>query len=262
MTLRRLVLLSCILGILSPLGAQQSSTPSTAPLKDPQAIAALQQTVAAIGTSFPLDSVASGSIQTTAGSQESQGTIQILTKGFAETSVQISLPDGTRTTIYANGQANDVIGSTVTVQPLELVVTSQAPEFPFAFLAALLNDPDTSFQYVGLETSNGLSLQHIKTWDSYASQPALQSLSSFSTRDIWIDAVTGLPQRISYARKPAQGAVPSVAVDVFYSNYQRFSGGLYPLTIQESVNGTPWATISIQTVSFNTGLTDSSFPVQ
>jgi hypothetical protein len=28
------------------------------------------------------------------------------------------------------------------------------------------------------------------------------------------------------------------------------------------MNGTPWATITIQNVSFNNGLTDADFPVQ
>jgi hypothetical protein len=153
-------------------------------------------------------------------------------------------------------------GATVAVLPLELVVTSQAADFPMALFAALLNDPDTSFQYVALESSNGLSLHHIQTWDSFASQPTLQDLATFSMRDIWIDASSGLPQRVSYVRRPAQGAVAGVTTDVFYSNYQNWSGVLYPSTIQKSLNGTPWATITIASVSLNIGLTDANFPVQ
>ena len=63
-------------------------------------------------------------------------------------------------------------------------------------------------------------------------------------------------------RRPAHGAVAGVAVDVFYSNYQNSSGILYPSNIRKSLNGTPWATITIQSIAFNTGLTDSDFPVQ
>jgi hypothetical protein len=239
-----------------------SAAQQTSPQVDPQAVAVLQQSVKAMGGTVPSDSVAAGSVTTVDGSQTSQGTIRILTKGTAQTLVQMTMPDATRTTIYSNGQANDLTDSTVNVLPMELVVTSQAPEFPLPFIGALLNDPDTSFQYVGLETANGQSLYHVKAWDSFASNPNLQSLSTFSTRDIWIDSASGLPQRISYIRKPAHGAVAGAAVDVFYSNYQNFSATLYPSTVQKWINGVPRETTSIASVSLNTGLTDASFPIQ
>lgn len=260
MNLKLLVITSYFLFGTYSVAPQQ--TPVT-PTRDPQALTILAQSVSAMGATTPLDSMATGSIAVVSGSLTQSGTIRVLTKGTAETSVQMTMPDETRTIIFANGQADDVAGDTVSTLPLELVVTSQAADYPVPFITALLNNPDMSYQYVGLENSDGQSLQHIKVWDTFASQPALQSLASFSLRDIWIDAVSGLPQRISYVQKPAQGATPSVAMDVFYSNYQAFSGGgLYPLTIQKSVNGTPWAWISIQNVSFNEGLTDSSFPIQ
>jgi hypothetical protein len=171
------------------------------------------------------------------------------------------MPSGVQTVTYANRQASFTSGATTSVLPMELTLTSQAPDFPQPLLSAILNDPDTSSQYIGLEASNGQSLQHVRTWDSFASQPGLQTLSSFTTRDIWIDATTALVQRISYSSRPAQGPV-GVSVDVFFSNYQSASGVSYPYTIQKSLNGTPWATITIQSVSFNTGLTDASFSIQ
>lgn len=140
-------------------------------------------------------------------------------------------------------------------------MTSQAPQFPLVLFSAILNDPDTSMQYLGLKNVNGESLYHVKTWDSFASNPDLQPLSSFSTRDIWIDATSNLPQRISYIRRAAQGAVPGIAVDITFDNYQNESGVLYPREIQESVNGTAWATITIQSISLDRGLTDSDFPI-
>jgi hypothetical protein len=259
MLLKRLVLVASVLFFAFPSHAWQTAT---APTRDPQSIAILQRSIINMGSTLPADSVASGSVEIVAGSQATQGTVRILTRGTAQSLVQITTPDASQTCIYSNGRANELTGATVTVLPLELVVTSQAADFPIPFLAALLNDPDTSFQYVALEASNGLSLHHIQAWDSFASQPTLQALADFSLRDIWIDASSGLPQRISYVRRPAHGAVAGVAIDLFYSNYQNSSGRLYPSTIQKSLNGTPWATITIQNVAFNTGLTDSDFPVQ
>ncbi|MGH9699848.1 MAG: hypothetical protein ACRD52_10360 [Candidatus Acidiferrales bacterium] len=231
-------------------------------MQDQQALSVLLASLKAMGGVIPSDSVAAGSIETVAGGQPSQGTIRILTKGLTETLVQITMPDGTRSTVYGNGQASETVSDSVKALPLELAVTSQAPEFPLPFVAALLNDPDMSFRYVGIENSNGTSLQHIQAWKSFKSQPNLQFLCAFSMRDIWIDAASSLPQRISYIRRLARGAVAGVAVDYFYSNYQNSSGVLYPFSIERSLNGTPWATIKINSVALDTGLTDSNFGVQ
>jgi hypothetical protein len=243
-------------------GSAQNQIPIVTALKDPEAIAVLQQSFAAMGNSVPSDSIAMGNITIVAGTKSSQGTIRVLTRGTGQSSVQVTVPEGTRTLIYSTGQANELVGSTVNVLSLELAVTSQAPGFPSPIIATLLTDPDTSFQYVGLETSNGMSLHHISAWDSFASQKDMQLLANFSMRDIWIDAASGLVQRLSYTRRAAHGAAPGIAVNVFYSDYRSVSGVLYPYSIQESWNGTPWATITIQNVSLNNGLTDADFPIQ
>jgi hypothetical protein len=89
----------------------------------------------------------------------------------------------------------------------------------------------------------------------------LQALASFSTRDIWIDSISGLPERIYYVRRPAHGAVAGVTMDISYSAYQKGGSVAYPEKIAESMNGTPWATITFENVSFDTGLSDSDFPL-
>ena len=243
-------------------GAQQAApTPAPSAERDPQALAILQQSLEAMGGIQPSDSVATGTVTPVAGGQTNQGTIRILTKGTAESLVQFTMPNSVETTIYANGEASQTVNSTQIPFPLEPTVTSQAAEFPLPLILALINNPDTSFQYVGIETLSGESLYHIKTWDSFASLPAFQNLSSFSARDVWIDSNTSLPQRISYTRYPAQGDGGTMT-DVFFTNYLKSSGILYPSAISESLNGTPWATITVQSVAFDTGLSDSNFPVQ
>lgn len=251
-----------LFALLIPESLSKNQSANQTPTVDPKATTLLQQSVATMATTAPSDSTATGSVQVVAGSTTSQGTVSILTKGTSETSVQMTMPTGVDTLIYANGQANEVVGTRVNGLSLELAVTSQAPDFPLPLLTAILNDTDMSSQYIGLDSSSGTALQHIKVWDSYASRADMQSLSDLTTRDIWLDPTSGLPQRISYNRCPAQGSAICVAVDVFFSSYQNFQGVLYPTTIQKSFNGTPWATITIQNVSFNTGLTDSDFPIQ
>ena len=51
-------------------------------------------------------------------------------------------------------------------------------------------------------------------------------------------------------------------MEIFYSAYRNIGSVLYPFHIEKSFNGTPWAKISIQSVTTNNGLTDADFPVR
>ncbi len=248
-------------GLMLQVATAQTPTATTTPSRDAQAIAVLQQSVIAMGTTVPSDSTANGTVTTVAGSLTESGTITILTRGTDQTFEQIQTPHGS-TEVYSQGQASTVVGSTPTALPMERVVTSQCPSFPLALIAGALNNPDTAYSYVGLETLETGTFHHIQIWNSFASTPKLQAIAKFSLKDIWIDAKTGLPERISYTRRDERGATPGIAVDNYLSDYRNVSGVLYPFSIHKSLNGTPWATIAIQNVTMNTGLTDSDFPVQ
>ena len=236
-------------------GFAQTQTSNQTPERDPQALAVMQQSLASMGTP-PADSTAAGTITTTAGTRTESGAITILTRGTNQTSEQVSTPHG-GILVYSGGQASN--GTPLSGQQ---AMTSQSPCFPSPLIAASMNNPDSSFQYIGLEAVNGSSAHHIRFWNSFASNTNAQYLSEFTTRDIWIDSTTYLPLRMSYVQRAGGGSAPRIAIDVFYSNYQSFGGVSYPLSIQRSFNGTPSATITIQQVNFNTGLSDSNFPVQ
>jgi hypothetical protein len=235
----------------------QNQTP---PRRDPQALAALQQAIAAMGGSVPSDSTATGTITTTAGSLTESGSVGVLTRGTDQTSEQILTEHGA-TAVYSQGSASQIQGTNLTPLPLELAATAQCPDFPLPLLVGVLGSSDSAYAYVGLETLNGVSVHHVQFWNTFTSVPRLSALASLSRRDLWIDAASGLPQRISYSDHPGQDAVAAISVDVTFSNYTNFGGVLYPLTNQKSLNGTPWATMTITSVVFNTGLTDANFPV-
>jgi len=214
-----------------------------------------------MGGTVPSDSVATGSVVIVAGSLTTSGTVRILTRGTDQTLEQLSLPQSTVATIYSRGAANATTNGTTQSLPLERTASCQSVAFPLPFLAATLANPDEAIQYVALETSGQAQLQHIRIWNTYNSNSAFQFLSDFTTTDIWLDATTGLPKTISFIRRDGGGASPKTLLAVSYSDFRSTNAILYPNSIQVSINGTPWATTTIQSVSFNTGLTDASFPV-
>ena len=255
---RTFVLAFIFLSFAFPLFAQQTATTVQ---RDPQALAALQRSVAAMGRSVPLDSTANGTATTEAGSLTENGTVTILTRGMSQTSEQIQAPHGS-TIVYSNLQASQVTDSVMTPLSSELASSSRSLAFPLPLLAAILNNPDSSYVYVGLESLNGLQVHHLQYWNSFSSKPKFQFLTPFTLTDIWIDAGSNVPQRISQMRKAGRGSEPRFQIDVYFSNYQIVNGVLYPFLIQKSLNGSPWITFTITNVTFNTGLTDANFPVQ
>lgn len=248
------VLLS--LSLSSSVGAQQP------PPRDSQALLILQQSLAAMGGVAPSDSVATGNVEIVAGSKRENGTIRILARGLDQTAETIQTSDGSRAVIYSRGRANEIEGTAVKSLQLELVVTSPCPDFPLPLLAAVLNNADAAAQYLGLETLNGVAVHHIRLWNTFSSRPGLQKLADFSVKDLWVDAASGLPRKVSFDRRAARGSAGHIPVEILYSYYRNVGGVFYPFLVNKSLNGTPWATITIVNVAFNTGLTEADFPVR
>ena len=260
MRISRLVLLLLLQPFLAiPVIAQQSTSTATASSSNAQAL--LQNAVAAMGGAVPSDSTATGSVTIVAGSKTSQGTISILTRATNQTSVQVQTQDANWSVIYSQGQASRIDGATTTLLSLEAASTSQCAYFPLPYLAGVLQNPDTAYQYVGSETLGGSSVQHVRVWNTFQSNPSWKLLANFTLTDIWFDSLTGLPRRISFVHREGSGSVPGILISIDYIGFQRIGGILYPGEMLQSVNGTPWLTASIQSVVFNTGLTDANFPV-
>lgn len=249
--------------IVPPAFPQQAAAQTAGSVqRDPQAVVVLQRSIAAMASAPPSDSTATGTTTIIAGSETSQGTVQIRTRTSSETSIQFQMPSQTWSVIFSAGQANRVDSGAVTVLPLELASSSQSLYFPLPYLSGLLSNPDFSLQYVGQESLGSATASHIRVQNTFNSQAQSQHLSEFTVADIWLDSTTSLPLKITTTRRYGGGSSPRIAVSVAYSNYQRVSGVQYPFVIQESVNGTLWATTTIQSVTFNSGLTDANFPIQ
>lgn len=247
------VFLSVVLAI--PVFGQQAAAPSPSPR------ALLQRSIAAMGTNLPSDSTATGSVTLVAGSRTDQGTVRILTRGTNQTSIQFQTTSASWSVIYSSGQANRVDSTGTTELPLELVASSQSPYFPLPFLSGFLSNPDVSLQFLGQETLDSSPANHIRAQNTFQSATQMQFLADFTATDIWLDATSGLPLRVSFVRRYGGGDSPRIPITISFSNYQVVSGVKYPFTIQESINGTLWATTTIQTAVFNTALTDANFPV-
>ena len=251
-----------LLSATTVLAQQSPSLAPPTPTRDGRAVAVLQAAIKAMGGGVPSDSTATGTVTATVGPESQDGTIQILTRGTAESLEAISLPNLSQTTTYFHLMAGQTNGST-TQQQLsgQLAMTSQTALYPLPLFVGAMNNPDATLQYVGQETVDGAPVNHIRIWNTFASRIYMQPLATFSVRDVWMNASTGLPAKISFTQQAAAGRAFKTLVELDFSNYQQMNGFAYPYVIKKSLNGTPWLTISIQSVSFNTGLQYSQFQV-
>jgi hypothetical protein len=249
----------CISLAPTPSSAQQVT--QQAPQRDPQAVAVLVGTFKALGGNLPSDSVATGNIQIVAGSKTETGTIRILTRGFDQTVEQIDTVETHQALIYSKGRATLSEGGIAKPLPLELAVTSQSPDFPLGLISNALNDLNGGMAYLGRETINGTSAHHIRIWTTFPVLEGLDHLTDFSVKNLWIDAGTGLPIRLAFARRAARGPSPAIPHEIFYSDFRSIGGVMYPFRIDRSLNGTPWTTITISAVRISQGLADVDFPM-
>src|SRR5262249_20601002 len=242
---------------------QASTSVAQTPQRDAQAILLVTNAVAAMGGTSPKDSTATGAIQIVEGSTARTGTIRVLTSGTEQTREEITTGEGVEYTVYSRGRASaKKPGADETKESLELAQSSQAAEFPLPFLAGLLSNSDVSIIYVGFETADARSFYHIRFSNTFSSAAQImQGLADFSVRDLWLDAASGLPAKLSFDRRFGEGSTPHIPVEITYEDYRLVNGILYPYQISIARNGTPWASISIQDVSINIGLDSANFQV-
>lgn len=230
------------------------------PPRDARAVALLTQSVAAMGGTPPADSVATGRITIEAGSATRVGRVKMLTKGLSETAEFVDAPDLGWNLGSSASLAREKRGGVATTHSLEFGVTTVAENFPLVLLSRILGAQDSAFLYVGLEDVNAVRTHHIRFWKVF-SKPEVKHLEEFSSVDIWIGSTSGLPTKLSYVRREAKGDV-GFPVEVHYGDFREVEGYLYPHSIKKTLNGTPWATIDVERVRTNVGLTDADLSVQ
>jgi hypothetical protein len=237
---------------------------ATVPVRrDIQAIAIMNTAINAMGGSMPANSVAEGTIAITEGSTIEQGSITIMTRGSDQSAEHIRLSKEMRSVIYSRGEANETARGVTRPVSLELAGISHSADFPFPVLMNALANPDYALEYIALETMYGRPAHHIRFWNTYGSSEKMrQHLSEFSRKDLWFDAMTGLPGKLTYERRESHGAVAGTRMEIIYSDWIRTGGTQYPYRIEKLWNGVPWAVITIQSVRFQTVLSDLDFPVK
>jgi hypothetical protein len=198
------------------------------------------------------------------------GTISLSATPNGQTQIQVSLPSGSETETrsishwWRSGSWVDSSGASHQIPPQDLMGPHPAWFFPTFVLISGLGSPDYFSSNLGIETRNGVSVEHIEVWQvPIASLPASSAayVQQQSQYDIYLDPSTSLPVAMTFTRQfapgessqflaPAQTSSTGVLEDVEYSNYQQVQGVQVPFHLQMFFQGALYSDIRISSANF------------
>jgi hypothetical protein len=261
-------LLALLFAAFLPNATQAQKTAAT-PTSDPQAVTLANQSFSAlVGRTQINDVTLTGTIVRTAGSDVGTGTVTLKALGTSQSRLDMSLSDGQHSEIrnLSNGSpqglwiaANNSAHSAANHNSM----TDAAWFFPALTILSQASNTTLLFTYVGQETRNGNSVQHIRASQNISSSVDPSGLiQALSTEDIYLDASSLLPVALTFNAHPDSNALANIPVEVGFSNYQVVNGVKIPFRIQELFNGTLFLDVTVQSAAVNSGLTNADFSAQ
>jgi len=258
---RRTVPLALLMTFIAAFpGAAQS------PVRDPQALLVASQAVSALTPTVSLNDVSlQGTVAYTAGSDEETGVVTLAARGNSQSRMVLNLPGGQRQEIR-NGPAGVWIGPDG--EPHAMAVHNCWTEAPWFFpalsLQALFRDPEVSVLYAGLETREGVALQHLRLFRTVPGQtPEMTAqIQRLSTVDLYLDAASYLPLILGFNTHADDDLNIEIPVEIQFADYRLVNGVRVPFRIRKFLQGSLLLDITLSGATVNSGLPDSLFAVQ
>jgi hypothetical protein len=265
MALKRLALLFCLPFAMLPTFAQQSSTTSPPATKNPQAVSLAAASLAALsGSTAITDVTLTGNATRIAGSDVETGTVTLKVAGSSDSRIDLNLSNGPRNEVrnVSNSAPQGSWAGPDAVphaMPLHNCMTDSAWFAPQLSVLSQLSNPNLVVSYVGQESRNGASVQHLHFEVQSANVDPSGLLQHLSAEDVYLDASSFLPVAISFNTHPDNDAGTDIPVEIDFSNYMRVNGAQIPFHVQKYLNGSLFLDLVIQSAVLNSGIPQSVF---
>jgi hypothetical protein len=235
------------------------------PQRDPQALTILQQCLALAGGPSGVGSIQDftgvGTITYFWAGEPTTGSVTSRGLGASEFRLDAALPSGTRSWAVSSGEGTlkDADGST-TALPYADALTLSGYSFPFLSLAAVLTDTSYSVGNSAPTELTGRMAYQIQIQRTFSTQQDPNgSLGAQTRQTLFIDTSSLQLIRLdSFAHQ--NGRVSDEYVRTLrFSDYRAVNGVLAPFHLDETLSGQQTLSIQLDSVVFNSGLTDSIF---
>jgi len=268
--LKAITAISALMWFFGVLALPTEASQSKQPISDPQALAFAAKAITAMTSGATItDATLSGTVTWSAGSPQT-GTAVAYAKGTGESRIDMTLSGGNRSDIRNNSSGTPAgawvdANGTYNAYAAQNCWTDTSWFFaPLSAMSAAAIDPTLIVVYVGLETKNGSSVQHIQSYRYVVSTvPGVTALTQqLSTIDYYLDSSTFLPVAASFNTHPDSDATTNIPLEVDFLNYESINGVQVPSHIQEYWQGSVIFDFQMTSAVFNTGLSDSLFAIQ
>lgn len=253
MTLKWLALLPCVLVVFLSAFAKQSST---APTKDPQAVAVIQSAISAMGGAAVIGSVQNSVvIGSSVNSAESQNGTQTFIWTYAGNQFrnENDAQTGSHILVSNSGTPQDYQDGSWVPSPAAIIRANLPYHIPALVLLNEINDAAYSIAYIGTTPMNGVDAIHIQTLDD---SDAIGQV--YTLQDWYFDPTSGIPLRVEFQIPVDQKPQDSVQAAINFSNFQAVSGILVPLQLNIT-EGPSSCTSTVTSVVFNANISPSEF---
>jgi hypothetical protein len=257
--LTRLALLFFLVTLISsPIKAQ-----TTAPVRDPQALTAIASSLKALtGGTAVNDVTLQAAASYVAGSDEETGTAALTATSRQESLLQLNLTSGSRQEVRS-GLLGAWVGPDSTTHCMATFNcrTDASWFFPALTLESLSSDSTIAVTYVGLDSSKGTALVHVRAarvqWADSA--VAAAEILRVGTMDIYFDPQSFLPLVLDFNEHADNNPNTDITVEIEFGNFQNMNGGLVPFHIQKLLRGSLTLDLTVTSVVLNSGVPDSEF---
>ena len=228
-----------------------------------------QQSLAALQGSTPIaDVTLSGTARRIAGSDDETGT-GVFKAISGASRVDLALSDGPRSEVEnltgatpaGSWSGPDAVSHSISYHNL---MTDPSWFFPALSIARALSSSAYATSYVGQETYNGQSVQHLQIWQVGTVQmpPGVPTLQHLSQIDFYLDSTTVLPAAITFNTHPDNDMGLDLPIEIRFSGYQAVNGARIPFHVQKFLNNNLLLDLQFTNAQPNSGLSDSLFNVQ
>lgn len=259
-----ILLVVCLALFLSESGKAQQTLPAGL-----QAQSLLQQSLVALtGGKSIADVTLSGTARRIAGSDDDTGTavLKALASGAGRSDLSLSSGQRSEVSNLSGPPSGAWSGPDGISHPIAFhnLVSEPTWFFPGFAIARRLSSSGHIATYIGRETHNGQAVEHISVSQSspFPTPPGGVSFEHLTQIDFYIDSTSLLPAAISFNLHPDNNALLDIPVEVQFSDYRALNGAQVPYHVQKYMNNTLVLDFQAQTVTFNAGLTASTFSVQ
>lgn len=263
MILKRLALLACFLLVVSTASGQTSGVVT----QDPQAVSVLTQSLNAMGGFAAVgaiqDYTENGTIAYNWAGEPVQGTVRVQGKGLTGFRIDATIPAGVQTLAISGivGRLKTADGTLKHLAPYNFA-NAGSLSFPALRLASALSNQTVSLSLIGTVQAEGHQVYQVRAiFPVDPTLTAIAPIADLGTLDFFIDSTSFQLVKSSENVRSERDTTVTYLHEIVYTNYQPVGGIAAPFVINERIGGQQTWSISVQSLSFNSGLSDSVFVI-